>query len=115
MTEKKKDKKERSKHKRDRELADIRCVAKTPEGRRFVWRILSNAGIFRINGIQESIGMARFEGRREGGIEILNDVMAAKPALFGQMQEEHASEKKREDIIDDKEKTERDPLSLTDE
>ena len=114
MTEKKKDKKERSEHKRDRELSDIRSVAKTAEGRRFIWRVLSNAGIFRINGIDDAIGMARFEGRRECGIEVLNDVMSAKASLFGQMQEEYASERKREDIVEDKEKTERDPLSLTD-
>lgn len=103
---------ERTRQKIDRDLSDIRCVAKTPEGRRFLWRVLSRSGIFRANGHEDAIGMARTEGRRENGIELLNDIMSAKASLFGQMQQEHASEVKREQIEKLTELEESDQLSL---
>ena len=56
--------------------------------------------------------MAKVEGRREGGIELLTDVLNAKSSLYGQMQQEHASEMKREKIEIEEEETESDPLSL---
>ena len=42
--------KERNKRKIERNLSDIRSVAATPEGRRFIWNILSRAGVFQPNG-----------------------------------------------------------------
>lgn len=103
---------ERDKQKQERDLSDIRFVAKTPEGRRLMWRILSRAGIFQMDGYNNAIDSARFSGRRNNGIELLNDIMAAKPSLFGQMQQEYASELKREEIEKETEIKEGDPLSL---
>ncbi len=100
------------KKKDERNLSDIRSVASKPEGRRFIWRILERAGIFQPNGHEEAISMARVEGRRENGIELLTDVMRAKPVLFGQMQQEHASELKREEIEIEIDEKDSDLLSL---
>lgn len=108
----KKAEEERKKKKRERHLSDIRSVAKSPEGRRLLWEILEKSGLFQVNGHTNEIDMARMEGQRANGIEILNDIMYAKASLFGQMQQEHASEMKREQIEFENELKESDPLSL---
>ena len=107
-----KTKEERNKRKIERNLSDIRSVAATPEGRRFIWNILSRAGVFQPNGHEEAIGMAKIEGRRSNGIDLLKDIMTAKASLFGKMQQEHASEAKRELCEIETENEESDPLSL---
>ena len=107
-----KSRQERSEKKLERDLSDIRAVSKTPEGRRFMWRILSRSGVFRTNGCSDAIQMAKVEGMREYGIELLNDIMHAKSSLFSQLQQEHASEKKRELIEIESETEKSDPLSL---
>lgn len=99
-------------HKKERELSDIRFVSKTPEGRRFIWGILESHEVFRENGILDQMESNRFEGRRNAGINFLNKIMEAKPSLLGQLQEEHASELKREEIEIEQNEKESDPLSL---
>ena len=85
-------------------------MAKSPEGRRFLWKIMSDSGIF-LNGMSLEVGNMAFEkGRRSIGLSVLHTIFDAKPSLFGQMQEEHASEHKREEIEISNDK--RDPLSL---
>jgi hypothetical protein len=105
-------KEQRNKKKLERELSDIRFVAKTPEGRRLLWRLLQDGGIFSDNRCSDVVDLARFEGRRSFGLEILKDIMAAKPSLYGQMQDEYASELKREEIEIEEEEKQSDPLSL---
>ncbi len=104
--------KERSKKKADRDLSDIRKVALLPEGRRLIWRMLSRSGVFQMNGYDNLIDMARFTGRRNTGVELLTDVMLAKASLFAQMQQEHASEAKREKIEIETETENSDLLSI---
>ena len=112
MTEKNLTKEERQKQRKERDLADIRFVAKSPEGRRLLWRMMAENGIFQPSFNSESLVMSYAEGRRAAGLSILHDIFSAKSSLFGQMQQEHASELKREEIIEEKEEQERDPLSL---
>ena len=107
-----KTKEERTQYKEERELSDIRCVAKTPEGRRFLWKQLEQHDIFRENDIIDQTESNRFEGRRNIGIRLLNKLTTAKPSLLGQMQEEHASELKREEIEILIEEEQSDSLSL---
>lgn len=108
----KKTREERTKQRLERDLDDIRFISKTPQGRRFLWRILTKAQVFSSNAIDNVIPLARIEGRRSVGLEILSDIMSAKPSLFGQMQEEHASEMTREAIEIKQEEKGSDPLSL---
>ena len=104
--------KEKAKRKKEREMSDLRMVAKTPEGRRFLWKLLSRAEIFRPNDFTETVPLARDAERKKMGIELLNDIMTAKPTLFTQMQQEHASEYKREEIEEEEAKKNSDLLSL---
>jgi len=91
---------QRNKRKRDRELNDIRIVASTPEGRRFLWRILSEGEIFQdgyVHGDQ-GFGTTYNCGRRSVGVWALSELMESKPEAFMQMQRENASEVKREEM-----------------
>jgi len=91
---------QRDKRKRDRELNDIRVVASTPEGRRFIWRVLSEGEIFKdgyVHGDQ-GFGTTYNCGRRSVGVWALAEIMEAKPEVFMQMQRENASEQKREEL-----------------
>lgn len=110
-----KTKKEKEEYKLNRELSDIRFVAKNPEGRRFIWKLLEDHDVFRENGIQDQMESNRFEGRRNIGIRLLNRLTIAKPSLLGQMQEEYASERVKEELENIKEEEQSDPLSITDE
>jgi len=107
-----KTKEERSEYKLARDLADVRFVAKSPEGRRLLWRFMKENSIFQPNMNPEMFYTGFAEGRRAAGLSILSDIFSAKATLFGQMQEEHASELKREEIEIETEEEQSDPLSL---
>ncbi len=101
------------KDKRKRALSDLRYVAKSVEGRRLLWQIMSESGIFLSSFNKESNIAAFQEGRRSVGLNVLHSIFDAKASLFGQMQEEHASEFKREEIEIKQEDEDSDPFSLS--
>lgn len=70
-TRKRKDERER-----DRELADLRLVMSSVEGRRFVWRLLEKAGVFRTSFTGNSTTFFN-EGMRNMGLMVLGDVHEA--------------------------------------
>jgi len=83
-------------HKR-RELNDIRKVLSIVEGRRFIWRILSMAGVFCASYVSKDSNHTAFnEGKRDIGIGLLQDLMEAKPEAYAQLQNEFISEAKSE-------------------
>jgi hypothetical protein len=91
---------QRAKRLRDRELNDLRVILSTPEGRRLIWRILSEARIFHDGYTHGDAGYGTTYncGRRSIGVWTLAEVMEAKPEAFMQMQREYNSEAKREEI-----------------
>lgn len=86
---------EREKKKRERDLSDLKKVLAMPEGRRLLWRLLSEAGVFRTTFTGNSQTFLN-EGRRQIGLLILSEIMQAKPEAFTQMQREYVSELKAE-------------------
>ena len=74
-----------------KEINDVRMILKTPEGRRYIWRLWSKCGIFRNpfhpNSNQHSLN----SGRMSIGQEILADVNEANVSAFAQIQQEHIS------------------------
>jgi hypothetical protein len=76
---------------RRRDINDVRKILKTPEGRRFIWRLWSICGLFRNpfhpNSNQHSLN----SGRMSIGQEILIDVNDANVSAFAQMQQEYIS------------------------
>lgn len=93
---KKKEIEERSRKRRDREISDLKKVLSAPEGRRFLWRVMGEAGIFRTSATGQTNTTFVNEGRRQIGLMILADIMEAKAEAFTQMQREQASDSKAE-------------------
>ena len=74
-----------------KEIDDVKVILKTPQGRRFIWRLWSKCGIFRNpfnpNSNQHSLN----SGRMSIGQEILMDVNEASVSAFAQIQQEYIS------------------------
>lgn len=75
-------------------LNDVRHVLSSVQGRRFVWRILDMAGVYRSSFTGNSSTFFN-EGARNIGLRVLSDVMDAKPEAFLQMQQEDKKRKER--------------------
>lgn len=73
---------ERAKQIRERDLNDIRKVLKEPEGRRLLWRVMSEAETF----------LASVTDKRIIGLMLFNDIMKVAPEVFLQMQRDYKSE-----------------------
>ena len=75
-------------------LNDVRHVLSSVQGRRFVWRILDMAGVYRSSFTGNSTTFFN-EGARNIGLRVLSDVMDAKPEAFLLMQQEDKKRKER--------------------
>lgn len=81
---------------RQRELNDIRTVVASAEGRRLLWKIIAESGVFRKSYRGENNATNFNEGRRSVGNNLFNDLIEAKPEAFLQMQRENAALSKQE-------------------
>ena len=79
---------------RDTEANDLRWVLSTAQGRRFIWRVLGECGVFRTSFMGGATDHTLFnEGRRSVGIQALTWVTEAAPDAYIKMtQESHARE-----------------------
>ena len=75
-------------------INDVRHVLSSVQGRRFVWRILDMAGVYRSSFTGNSTTFFN-EGARNIGLRVLSDVMDAKPEAFLLMQQEDKKRKER--------------------
>ena len=74
-----------------RHLNDIRKIVAMPEGRRFYFFILKEAGVFRSSFTGNSTTFFN-EGARNIGLILVRDLMEAKPDALNQMMRENYSE-----------------------
>jgi len=77
---------------RKQELNDVYNILAIPSGRRWVWRVLSDCGVFKSSFTGNSTTFFN-EGRRDIGLRILADVMEANPDAYVQMAKEAQGEK----------------------
>ena len=77
---------------RARETGDMRKVLSMSEGRRVIWKLLSEAGIFRDPFNQNSNLTSYALGQKERGLTLLSMVMEADASAFYQMHRESYSE-----------------------
>ncbi|MGQ6073339.1 Bbp19 family protein [Serratia sp. IR-2025] len=77
-----------------RHADDVKKVMATESGRRFVWGILDQAGVFRISFTGEVSSTIFNEGNRNSGLALFNDVLKFCPELYLKMAAE--AEKDRE-------------------
>lgn len=99
-------KQKRNDRRRERQLSDIRHVLKTPEGRRFYWRLMEEGRVFVDPFCFEQTNNTHYQlGRQSVSRTFLNDLLEAKPEALQQMQLERKSEEekdKAQDELDEK-------------
>lgn len=88
------------KRERELELSDIREVIKTPAGRRFYWRVMTEGMMFRNPNVENDNGYeTKFNiGKQYVGRWALDELLKAKPEAYLQMQNERASYLKKKEI-----------------
>jgi len=67
----------KAKIRRDNELEDIRVILNTPQGRRFLWRVISECGIFQTSSHASPHGMAIKSGGKDKGLWLLSEINEA--------------------------------------
>ena len=79
---------------RDTEVSDFRFLMASTQGRRFVWRLLDKAGVFRST--FRTTGEGDFlEGMRNMGLLLLNDIHEICPEKYYVMVREQQDHAKR--------------------
>lgn len=76
---------------RQNEINDVKRILKTPEGRRYFWKLLSRCGMFRTSFTPNSNLTAFNEGKRDIGLTALLEISEADSSAFAQMQNEYVS------------------------
>ncbi|STU63708.1 Uncharacterised protein [Klebsiella pneumoniae subsp. ozaenae] len=67
---------------RENELNDLRLICETEHGRRFIWRLIEQAGVWRTTYTGEALSAAFAEGKRNTGLKVFSDVMEACPDQY---------------------------------
>lgn len=75
---------------RAQERVDLERIMDEAWGRRFIWRQLERAGVFRSSFTGEAISMAFREGERNVGLKLLADIHELCPGRYEVMMKENA-------------------------
>lgn len=67
---------------RENEETDIKWLMGSKRGRRIVWRLLEQAGVFQLSFNTNAMQMAFNEGNRNFGNKTLSTIQASCPELF---------------------------------
>ncbi len=87
--------KQKAKRIRDKEINDIRWVLSDARGRRFLWRLLSIAGVFRTPYVPKDTNETfKLIGYKEIGLLLVDEITQADTDALLQMQREVVSVKK---------------------
>lgn len=77
---------------RENELNDLRLICETEHGRRFIWHLIEQAGVWRTTYTGEALSAAFAEGKRNTGLKVFSDVMEACPDQYLAMAKEASEE-----------------------
>lgn len=77
--------------KRNQELNDVEFVLSTPQGRRFLWRLLGVCHVFKTSFTGNSTTFFN-EGKRDIGLRLLADINEASPNSYLKMMQEAKKE-----------------------
>jgi hypothetical protein len=67
------------------EGADIKWLMGSKRGRRIIWRLLEQAGVFRLSFNTNAMAMSFAEGNRNYGLTILSQIHSLCPELYPTM------------------------------
>lgn len=76
------------------ELGDLRSLLQLPPGRRFIYRVLSQCGIYHDNFTPDALVMAKLAGERGIGLWLLRELDKIDPGMIIQLMREAAEQKK---------------------
>lgn len=82
---------------RESEEADIKWLMSNKRGRRIVWRLLDQAGVFRLSFNTNAMTMAFSEGNRNYGLKMLGMIHALCPELYPTMLKEQKDDNRNID------------------
>lgn len=74
---------------RERADSELRFVMADARGRRFVWQLLGEAGIYRSSFATDPLVMAHNEGKRDTGLRLLDRLLRVTPGDYLKAQEEN--------------------------
>lgn len=75
---------------------DLATVLSTVQGRRYLWGLLADCGVFRLSYVPGALPQTEFnEGRRSIGLKTMAEIHELDPALYVVMAQEASNEKKQ--------------------
>jgi hypothetical protein len=81
---------------RQQEINDLKTVLSTRAGRRYLWRLLGQAGVFRLSFVAGAPDATAFnEGARNLGRSVMAEIMDEAPNSFLAMQKEAIDDEQR--------------------
>lgn len=80
--------KNKARDKREKELNDLRELLKTYGGRAFLWRVLTQTGLYRQSFTGDEPTTYFNEGKRRIGLWLLDEIFSADKGMFNRMQNE---------------------------
>lgn len=95
------DKATRERLARESEEADLKWLMGSKRGRRIVWRLLDQAGIYRLSFNTNAMQMAFAEGNRNYGNRVLAAIHAPCPELYPVMVKENVNDRSADDSRND--------------
>lgn len=87
----------RNKIELDNEEADLKWLMGSKRGRRIVWRLLDQTGVFRLSFNTNAMQMAFAEGNRNFGNRMLSMIQTVCPELYMQMTKEATNDRRELD------------------
>lgn len=87
-----KDAEQKQKLAAERQRDDLKHVMSSEQGRRLIWLLLSNAGVFSLSFTGDNAATNFNEGRRSEGLRLFNEVMKHCPDLYLTMANEAREE-----------------------
>jgi len=82
---------------RENEEADIKWLMGNKRGRRVIWRLLDQAGVFRSSFNTNAMTMSFAEGHRNYGLRILGMIHTQCPELYPTMMKEQTADERTND------------------
>jgi hypothetical protein len=78
---------------RETEEGDFKWLMGNKRGRRIVWRLLDQSGVFRLSFNPNAMQMAFAEGNRNYGLQLLAMIHALCPELYPTLVKENANDR----------------------
>lgn len=100
QTRRKEERAKRDRLERETEEADVRWLASSKRGRRILWRIMEQSGVFRLSYAPSATAMAFNEGQRSYGNRVLSLIHEVAAESYPAMLREQRNDRHDDRIAD---------------